>query len=102
MIKLYRKRSVQGKCEANRFLMNLAAREDDSEAIARDKIDKAVMIQNLFQRLSERGRSLEIFLNYSLDTRLYPMRRAGLVELVDNHPQVIENKRKFMSGPATA
>jgi hypothetical protein len=82
--------------------MNLAAREDDSEAIARDKIDKAVMIQNLFQRLSERGRSLEIFLNYSLDTRLYPMRRAGLVELVDNHPQAIENKRKFLSGPAPA
>jgi hypothetical protein len=92
MVKLYRKRSVQGKCEANRFLMNLMARKDDSKTIARDKIDKAFVIQNLFRRLSKSGRAPEIFLNYSLDTLLSPTWRAALVELVDNHPQAFENK----------
>ena len=79
--------------------MNLVARKDDSAMIARGKIDKAVVIQNLFRRMSETGRLPEIFLNYSLDTRLYPMRRSALAELVDNHPQVFESKSKFLIRP---
>jgi hypothetical protein len=92
MFKLYKKRGVQGKCEANRFLMNLMVRKDDSKTIARDKIDKAFVIQNLFPRLSKSGCPPEIFLNYSLDTLLSPTSRTALVELVDNHPQAFENK----------
>jgi hypothetical protein len=72
--------------------MNLMARKDDSKTIARDKIDKAVVIQNLFRRLSKSGCPSEIFLNYSLDSKLSPKRGAALAEPVDNHPQAFENK----------
>ena len=46
----YRKRRGLGKCEANRFLMNRAVREGDSAGIAKAKIDKTFVIQNLFLR----------------------------------------------------
>jgi hypothetical protein len=65
--------------------MNLVTHKDDSEEIARGKIDKAVVIQNLFRRLSKSGRAPNFFFNYLLDTRLSPMRRSTLEELVDNH-----------------
>jgi hypothetical protein len=82
--------------------MNLVPRKFDSATIARGKIDKAVVIQNLFRRLSETGRPPEIFLNYSLDTRLYPMRWPALAEFVDNHPQAFESKSKFLPRPAAS
>jgi hypothetical protein len=93
MLGLYRKRRGLGKCEANRFLMNLAVREGDSAAIAKTKIDKTFVIQNLFPRLRKSGTRLEIFLNYSLDSKLSPKQGAALAEPVDNHPQAVENKR---------
>lgn len=61
MVELYKERGVQGKCGANRFLMNLTARKDDSTTIARDEIDKAVVIQNLFRRPSNRAERWKFF-----------------------------------------
>jgi hypothetical protein len=96
MIGHYRKRDGQGKCEANRFLRIRTASTHDSGHCEAAGIDKAFVIQNLFQRRLESVLSSEIFLNYSLDSNLSPPRGAGLAELVDNHLQSFENKGKFL------
>jgi hypothetical protein len=88
-----------GKCEANRFLMNRATATPESGCPEAAEIDKAFVIQNLFQRLMKLVFPPEIFLNYSLDTKLSPARGVGLAELVDNHPQHFENKAEFLLCP---
>lgn len=90
MVGHYKKRDGLGKCEANRFLMNLASRAGDSWRPGGCEIDKAFVIQNLFQWVSDLVFPPEIFLNYSLDTTLSPARRSALVEPVDNHLQDTE------------
>jgi hypothetical protein len=74
----------------------------DSDGRAKIKIDKTFVIQNLFTQPRKSGMPPEIFLNYSLDSKLSPKRRRALAEPVDNHPQVFENKWKIMSAPAPA
>jgi hypothetical protein len=72
--------------------MNRAAATLESGCSQAAEIDKAFVIQNLFQRPLEKALPPEIFLNYSLDTKLSPARGTGLVEPVDNHLQDFENK----------
>ena len=98
MARPYKKRGGQGKCGANRFLMNRAARRVDSAAPARAEIDKPFVIQNLFRKPLQPALAREIFFNYSLDSKLSPPREAALVEPVDNRPQDSENKSKFLPG----
>jgi len=96
MIGHYKKRDGQGKCEANRFLRNRTASTPESERCEAAGIDKAFVIQNLFQQRLDKVLPPNIFLNYSLDSNLSPPRGAGLAELVDNHLQSFENKGKFL------
>jgi hypothetical protein len=81
----YRNRHGEGKCEANRFLMNRSSEKADSESVPRVEFDKAFVIQNLLPRPSKTRASHYFFPNISLDSRLSPGRRLSLVMFVDNH-----------------
>ena len=94
MVRPYRKRRGLGKCEANRILINWGLGRGDSGDLAKAEIDKTFVIQNLFRRVVKSALPQEIFLNYSLDSNLFPKRRSAPVEAVDNHLQAIGNKQK--------
>ena len=82
--------------------MNLALTTNDSGGVAKAKIDKTFLIQNLFPRPRTLGIAPEIFLNYLLDSNLSPKRRAAPVERGDDHPQPFEKTRKVMPCLASA